>query len=134
MSFNFDTMVSMIKESISTNTVIGEPMEFGAIKLIPVMSVYFGFGGGGGQDGRTDGKGGGSGAGGGGGARLHVTGFIVVKGDDVSFLPTGRGGAVEKIMDTLPELLDKALAKGRRSTNSVDSVDPVDSVDSEADV
>lgn len=128
MGFNFDTMVSTIKESISTNTVIGEPMEFGAATLIPVMSVYFGFGGGGGHDGRTDGKGGGSGAGGGGGARLHVTGFIVVKGDEVSFLPTGRGGAVEKIMDTLPELLDKAMAKRRRST------DAADAADSEADV
>lgn len=131
MGFNFDTMVNTIKESISTNTVIGESMEFGAVTLIPVMSVYFGFGGGGGHDGRTDGKGGGSGAGGGGGARLHVTGFIVVKGDEVNFLPTGRGGAVEKIMDSLPELLEKAMSKGRRSTDAADAVDPADS---EADV
>lgn len=112
MNFDIDKMITTLKETLSTKTVIGEPMEFGDIKLIPVMSVYFGFGGGGGTDARANDKGG-SGSGGGGGARIHVTGMIVIQDGEVSFLPTGKGGAIDKIMDKLPGLLDKAMAKSQ---------------------
>ena len=70
MNFDFEKMLSTLKETLSSKTVVGEPLEFGDVKLIPVMSVYYGFGAGSGSDARGD-KGG-SGAGGGGGARIHV--------------------------------------------------------------
>ncbi len=110
MNFDVEKMLGTLKESMSTKTVIGEPMEFGDITLIPVMNVFFGFGAGSGTDGRGSDKGG-SGSGGGGGARIQVAGMVVVQRGEVSFLPTGMGGALDKLVDKLPELVDKTMAK-----------------------
>src|SRR5690606_3388068 len=118
MNFDFDKMMAARKEPLSTKTVVGEPMVFGDVKLIPVMSVYYGFGAGGGSDARGD-KGG-SGAGGGGGARIHVTGVIVIKGDEVKFLATSKDGTFEKVMDSITGLVDKVLAKGDDKRDEAD--------------
>ena len=110
MNFNIDNLMQKVTETLTTKTVIGEPLKIGQLTLIPVMNVSFGFGGGGG-DGRSSGSEQGSGAGGGGGARLTVAGMVVVNGDQVSFLSTGKssgiGGSLEKLVDTLPGLLEK---------------------------
>lgn len=108
MNFDFEKMLSTLKETLSSKTVVGEPLEFGDVKLIPVMSVYYGFGAGSGSDARGD-KGG-SGAGGGGGARIHVSGMIVIKGDDVKFLATSKDGTVEKVMESISGIVDKVLS------------------------
>ena len=108
MNFDFEKMRSTLKETLSSKTVVGEPLEFGDVKLIPVMSVYYGFGAGSGSDARGD-KGG-SGAGGGGGARIHVSGMIVIKGDDVKFLATSKDGTVEKVMESISGIVDKVLS------------------------
>lgn len=108
MNFDFEKMLSTLKETLSSKTVVGEPLEFGDVKLIPVMSVYYGFGAGSGSDARGD-KGG-SGAGGGGGARIHVSGMIVIKGDDVKFLATSKDGTVEKVLESISGIVDKVLS------------------------
>lgn len=112
MNMDIDKMLDMLKETLNTKTVVGEPMEFGDITLIPLMNVYYGFGGGSGNDGRAGDKGG-SGTGGGGGARIQVPGMVVIQHGEVSFLPTGKGGAIDRIMDKLPVLLDKVVAKSK---------------------
>lgn len=114
MNINIDYMIQKVTDTLTTKTVIGEPMEIGEVVLIPVMNASFGFGAGGG-DGRMGSNDQGSGAGGGGGARLSVSGMIVIKGGNVSFIPTGKsagkGGAIEKIIDALPDLIDKVNIK-----------------------
>ena len=44
MNFDFEKMLSTLKETLSSKTVVGEPLEFGDVKLIPVISVYYGSG------------------------------------------------------------------------------------------
>src|SRR5690606_36654821 len=63
-SMNVEAIIDKVMQSMSTKTVIGEPMQIGSLSLIPIFNVSFGFGGGGGGD--TEG---GTGTGSGGGAR-----------------------------------------------------------------
>lgn len=120
MNFNIDNIIQKVTDALSTKTVIGDPIEIGQISLIPVMNVSFGFGGGGG-DGGSSASDHGSGAGGAGGARISVTGMMVVKGDEVSFIPTGksagRGGSIEKLVDALPDLLETLKGKTGKEEN-----------------
>lgn len=105
MSVNVESIIQRVTETIKSETVIGEPINAGPVTLIPIINVSFGFGAGGGP-GTSD-----EGIGAGGGARMTVAGMVVVKGDEVSFLPTGRWsgkpGPIEKILDSLPELIEK---------------------------
>lgn len=120
MNFNIDNMVQKVTETLTTETVIGEKIEIGGVVLIPIMTASFGFGGGAG-DGNEQGKG----SGGGGGARLSVAGMVVVKGDEVSFLPTGKAagksGAVDKFLDALPGLVEKVNVKTKTSKEKDES-------------
>lgn len=117
MNFNIETMIQKVTDTLTTKTVIGDPIEIGEVVLIPIMNATFGFGAGSG-DGKSGGNDQGSGAGGGGGARLNVAGMMVVKGEDVSFIPTGKsvskGGSLEKILDSLPEILETLKGKSSK--------------------
>lgn len=110
MTIDIDSVISKITSTLNTKTVIGDPMTLGEVTLIPVMNVSFGFGGGSG-DGKSGGNDHGSGGGAGGGARMTVSGLVVVKGSEVSFLPTGKSAgkasSIERILDSLPEVIGK---------------------------
>lgn len=111
MQVNLEMIVNKIIEGMSTKTVIGEPMEIGDVTLIPIVNVSFGFGGGGGSGDGPGGKELGSGQGGGGGARMKVAGVLVVKGGDVKFVQTGKGGSIDKLLDSIPDMIDKVKVK-----------------------
>lgn len=115
MSIDVDSIIRRVTETIRTETVVGEPLTVGAVTLIPIINVSFGFGAGGGRKDEDESD---DGTGAGGGARMTVAGMIVVKGDDVSFVPTSRGtgkpGALDKILDSLPELIEKISDKASK--------------------
>lgn len=120
MHVNLEAMIAKVVETVNTKTVVGEAIEIGELTLIPVMNVYFGFGGGGGE-GKSSGSEQGSGGGGGGGARLKVTGMLVIKDGDVKFLPTGKGGAIDKIVDSIPDLIDKVKVRLDKESGGTES-------------
>lgn len=107
---NVEAIIDKVVQSMSTKTVIGEPMEIGSLTLIPIVNVSFGFGAGSGE-GKAAHDDGGSGTGGGGGARMKVAGVLVIQGDDVRFIQTGAGGALDKLVDAIPDVLEKVKAK-----------------------
>lgn len=112
MSFNVENIIQRVTETLKTETVIGQPVSVGEITLIPVVNVTFGFGAGGGSDASNVSN---QGSGAGGGARMTVAGMVVVKADDVSFIPTGKASgkssSLDKIFDVLPDLLEKVSVK-----------------------
>lgn len=117
MEFNFknniDSMFEKFENFLKEKTVIGEPIQMGNVTLIPAMTVSFGMGNGGGDG--TDQKGsGGTGSGGGFGARVSPTAMIVVKGDEVEILPIAKGHAFEKLMDMVPNLMEKMDIKSKK--------------------
>lgn len=101
-------VVDPLTKMIQSKTVIGDPVQVGNLTLIPVVDVMFGYGAGGGE-GTTSGNAG-TGGGGGGGARVAAKAVIVIKGDEVSVMPLTRGGALEKIMEAVPGLIEKVQA------------------------
>ena len=95
--------------------VIGEPFTLGEYSCIPVVRVGMGFGTGGGEGDAP--KEGGHGEGGGAGAGLGIEpiGFLVSRGDQISFVNTksnsGLAAAFEKVPDLLAKYFDSTSKK-----------------------
>lgn len=107
MANELNTLLENLEKHLTTKSVIGEPVTFGDVTLVPVMDLMFGAGGGGGEgrDEKKNETGGGSG--GGVGARLSPKAMIVIKNGEVQVLPLGKGGAIDKIVEAIPGLLEK---------------------------
>lgn len=118
------TLVDELREMATTKTIIGDPIEIAGKTLIPVISIMVGFGAGAGSGTgdmpvtermKTSGMGEGLGVGGGGGVRVEPVAFIVIDKDKVEILPTkSAAGAINKIIDEAPELMDKAMEMGQK--------------------
>lgn len=115
------TAMNSIEDMIDVNTIIGEPIETSnEIVIIPISKVSFGFAAGGSEfKGETVDEykkkdkdesiqyrlpfGGGSGA----GVSINPISFLVVQQDKVKLLPVNHTSCVDKILDYIPEVIDK---------------------------
>ncbi len=116
------TAMSSIKDMIDVNTIIGDPIETSnSTVIIPISKVSFGFASGGSefQGEAIEGYrkketeeaieyrlpfGGGSGA----GASVNPIAFLVIQPDNVKLMPVNHTSSVDKLIDFLPDLVDKA--------------------------
>lgn len=115
------TAMNSIQDMIDVNTIIGEPIETSNnVVVIPISKVSFGFAAGGSEfKGETIDEytkrdkeediqyrlpfGGGSGA----GVSINPIAFLVVQPDGVRLLPVNYVSAVDKLLDYVPDLMDK---------------------------
>ena len=115
------TAMNSIKDMIDVNTIIGEPIETNNnVIIIPISKVSFGFAAGGSEfKGETINEyskkdeeeqvqyrlpfGGGSGA----GVNINPIAFLVVQANNVKLLPVSYSSAVDKLLDFMPEAMDK---------------------------
>ena len=122
------TAMNSIEDMIDVNTIIGEPIETSSgIVIIPISKVSFGFAAGGSEfKGETVDEykkkdkdesiqyrlpfGGGSGA----GVSINPISFLIVQQDKVKLLPVNHSSCIDKILDYLPELFEKAEEKVER--------------------
>ena len=116
------TAMNSIQDMIDVNTIIGEPIETSNnIVIIPISKVSFGFAAGGSEfKGETINEyskrekeeqvqyrlpfGGGSGA----GVNIEPVAFLVVSNGIVKLLPVTHDSYVDKLIDYVPDLLDKS--------------------------
>ena len=86
---------------VQTETIIGEPIQAGAVLLIPVSKISFGFGAGG-QEGKGQG-------GTGGGATVQPIAFVVIDGEGkVQLLTLGdKEAGLGQLMELVPEAINK---------------------------
>lgn len=96
-----DTMYERLDKFLKTETVVGEPITVGDIKLIPIITASFGLGGGFGEE-RDKNSGGG---GGGLGCKISPDAILVVKDGNVELVPVKKKASLEKLIDKVPELL-----------------------------
>ena len=96
-----ESMYSKLDNFLKTETVIGEPIIFDSVKLIPIITASFGLGGGFGEE--NDGGGGGGGL----GCKISPDAILVVKEDNVEMLPIKSKHSLEKLFDKVPEIMDK---------------------------
>ncbi len=116
---NFDGLVnSLIKgmdTALSTKTVVGGPTQVGDTIIIPLVDVSFGFGAGAGANGQKDSS---SGAGGLGG-KMSPSAILVIKDGNTKLINVKNQDTVTKILDMLPELVDKFTKKDEMSDKEV---------------
>lgn len=117
-----ETAMNSIKEMVDVNTIIGEPIKsVNGMIIIPISKVCFGFAAGGSEfKGETIDEykrkdkeeevqyrlpfGGGSGA----GISINPVAFVVVLKDIIKVLPIEHVSAIDKLMDYVPDLMEKA--------------------------
>lgn len=102
-----DKVSAHVKSLASTDTVLGEEFKIGEYTCRPVIKVGTGFGSGAGSG--DDPKKKQSGSGGGAGAALGIAplGFLVARGDSISFIPVDKKTALSSLIDKVPDLVDK---------------------------
>lgn len=108
------TTLGEIEKLLNTKTVVGEPMTVQGATLIPLISVGFGFGAGGGT-GKSEmkQKGEGSGGGTGGGAWVKPIAMVIIdnQGVRVEAIRGSFASAIEKIGETIPQMMEKCCEK-----------------------
>ena len=104
-----NTAMENLKPLVDSNIVIGEVIKSDGVDVIPITKVTLGFVSGGGEyyselkEIRKDTEypfSGGSG----GGISIHPIGFLVVRTGVVDFVKIEAKGAVEKLIETIPEI------------------------------
>jgi uncharacterized spore protein YtfJ len=120
MELHFEELLEKItnfmKSEANTNTVIGEQFDLGEFKCVPVIKVGMGFGSGGGEgtDAKTKGKGQGMGAGA--GVGIEPIGFLVTKGDQISFVEAGKTHGLAAAFEKIPDLIEKVVQNKKEQT------------------
>lgn len=118
-----EQLTEFVKTEAKTDTVIGESFQLGEFTCVPVIKFGIGLGYGGGEghgemNGKSKGEGGGSGAGAGMG--VSPIGFLVTRGQEISFLSTqakkGLGAAFEKVPDLIEKFMEKKKKKEEAAT------------------
>lgn len=115
------TAMNSIQDMVDVNTIVGEPIiSNNNITIIPISKVTFGFAAGGSEfSGETIDEyskrdkdediqyrlpfGGGSGA----GVKIIPVAFLVIQSNNVKLLPIDHSSAIDKLLDYVPDLVDK---------------------------
>ena len=107
-----------IKSMANTSTIIGDPISFGDVSVVPVSKVSYGFASGGSDFGskrqeQKDAKK----FGGGGGAGMTITpiAFLAVQDGTVKVLHIDNNpNSTDKIVSAVPELIERIVALFRK--------------------
>lgn len=107
-------LTDFLRTEAKTETVVGQSFKLGEFTCVPVIKFGLGLGYGGGEgSGDTGGKmkGEGTGAGAGGGVGVVPIGFLVTRGDQISFVSTHVSKGLSSVFEKVPDLLEKMLDK-----------------------
>jgi uncharacterized spore protein YtfJ len=125
MENNVENVLDKLSEHVqsiaTTSTVIGEEFTIGDFTCKPVMKVGIGMGTGkgDGEDPKCKGKGSGTIAGA--GIGMAPIGFLVAKGGEISFVPSGEKKGLQAIFDKVPDLLEQLMEiKKKKEKNDSD--------------
>lgn len=97
-------VIGELKDSAKTKTIVGDPIEVTGKTIIPVSKVTMGFGGGFGE-GEEKSQAGNAGAAG--GVSVSPVALIVVDESGVSVASLTKGFGFDKIVELVPELIEK---------------------------
>ena len=110
-------LTDFLKTEAKTETVIGQSFQMGEFTCVPVIKFGLGLGYGAGEgEGGMEGKAKGEGIGGGAGGGMGVTpiGFLVTRGDQISFISTHTSKGLSAAFEKVPDLLEKLFDKKKR--------------------
>lgn len=102
-----ESLLNKMDTALSTKTVVGAPTQIGDTIIVPLVDVSFGFGVG---SGANDQKNTTSAAGGLGG-KMSPSAVLVIKDGVTKMVNVKNQDTVTKVLDMLPELVDKITNK-----------------------
>lgn len=119
MELHFEELLTQItdfmKSEAKTETIVGEQFQLGEFKCVPVIKVGMGFGSGGGEGTEAKTKKG-QGMGAGAGVGIEPIGFLVTKGEEISFLEAGKAHGLAAAFEKVPELISKFVETRNKET------------------
>lgn len=105
---NMEALFNKLENFLTTETVVGKPIEVGETTLVPIISVTFGCGTGAGfgrdKDKKSEiGEGDGLGA----AAKITPDAIVVIKGESVNVLPIKGRSNMDNLLSLVPDILSK---------------------------
>lgn len=110
-----ESLLKGMNTVLSTKTVVGEATKIGDTIILPLVDVSFGVGAGAGNNSQ---KGSGSGAGGLGG-KMTPSAVLVIQNGSVKLVNVKNQDTVTKVLDMVPDMVDKFLKKKAEGDNQV---------------
>lgn len=101
-----DSIFESLEKFVKSKTVVGEQIEIGDIKIIPLIDITYGLGSIYADQKSDDSKQGNLGHAGSGG-RISTSAVLVIKGDSIEVLPVKKSASFEKLVDMIPETVEK---------------------------
>ena len=101
-------VTDFIKTEAKTETVVGEQFHLGEFSCVPVIKLSMGLGTGSGESEdqkKLHGQGGAAGA----GVTVDPIGFLVSRGDNITFLAAGRTKGMAAAFEKIPEMIEKYM-------------------------
>lgn len=94
-----DALFDKIKVFFKSETVVGKPIEAGAITIIPILSLSFGAGNG--AAGGEVAKGSGAGAGG----KITPIALVIIQGNEVKLFSINGQNNLQEITEIMPNIV-----------------------------
>ncbi|MGN0411986.1 MAG: GerW family sporulation protein [Lachnospiraceae bacterium] len=111
---NFESVISSLLKGmdtvLSTKTVVGEATQIGDTIILPLVDVTFGIGAGAGVEDKKNNGGGGM------GGKMTPSAVLVIKDGYTKLVNIKNQDAVTKILDMIPDLVDKFTSKPDKNT------------------
>ena len=121
MNNNFDTTVESLFKGmdsfISTKTVVGDAVTIGDTIILPLVDVSFGVGAGAFAGEKKQNAGGGM------GAKISPSAILVISGGVTKLVNVKNQDTMTKILDMIPDVVDKFGAKKEDSMTEQDVMD-----------
>lgn len=105
----FEKVSSSVKDMVNTETVIGDEFKIGEFTCKPVIKVGVGYGTGKGEGNHPKHNQKGNGQGAGAAMGIAPIGFLVAKGDEISFISADSKKGLSAIFDKVPDLIEKIM-------------------------
>lgn len=119
---SIEVLFNKMENFVSSKTVVGEPITYGDIIVVPLVDVSFGVGAGS-SDSREDKNGKSSGMGGI-GAKITPSAVLVINNGNVQMVSTSDQSSVNKLIDMVPGVISKLnfFSKGNDDAETEDVV------------
>ena len=119
-----DKLSGHVKTLASTETILGDEFTLGEYSCRPVIKVGTGYGSAAGDGTDPKSKNKGVGAGAAAGIGITPVGFLVTRGEEISFIPSDKQSALSAILEKVPDLVEKvADMKNKEDKNGKEEKD-----------
>ena len=112
-----EALLKGMESVLSTKTVVGEATQVGDTIILPLVDVTFGVGAGASANDNKNGGGGGI------GGKMTPSAVLVIKNGTTKLVNIKNQDTVTKVLDMIPDLVDKSTAPKEEMPNDEEVVD-----------